>query len=223
MNKISGIKTICLDIDWTLVKHSYDIEDKVLRILGLQPNEEFNNQVKYFWDNLSKWLQNGRKVERSKVYSLASKMIPFLGKINLSAEDWFILSDTVDNLELIDGAYEILEYLQSQGYYIVASTNWFASDQIKILRSLGILGFFERIFGWDTICSKPHRKALHTLMAERSRESMVFIGDSVYNDIHFAKECQIKSIGFNLKYGDKSRHIQPTVHVKDLCEIKKYL
>ena len=60
-------------------------------------------------------------------------------------------------------------------------------------------------------------------MAERSRESIVFIGDSVYNDIHFANKSRIKSIGFNLKYGDKNRHIQPTVHVKDLCEIKKYL
>ena len=128
MNKISGITTVSLDIDGTLVKHSEDIEDKVLRILGLKPNEEFNSQVSYFWDNLSKWLQNGQKVERSKVYSLASEMIPFLGKINLSGEDWFILSDTVDNLELIDGAYELLEYLQNKGYYIVASTNWFASD-----------------------------------------------------------------------------------------------
>jgi len=85
VNKISGIRTVCFDIDWTLVNHSENIENDVLRSLGLQPNEEFNMQVKYFWDNLSRRLQNGQKVERNKIYSLITEMIPFLSEINLSA------------------------------------------------------------------------------------------------------------------------------------------
>ena len=223
MNTIAEITTICFDIDWTLVKHSDDIENNVLRKLGLAPNEEFNNQVRYFWDNLSKKLQNGEKVERNKIYSLASEMIPFLSKINLSAEDWFALSDTVDNVELIDGAHEVLDYLHNQGYYIVASTNWFAIDQIKVLKNLGILDFFERVYGWDTICAKPHRNALCSLMDIHLSDSIVFIGDSVYNDISFANKTGIKSIGFNLKYERKSKHIKPTMHINDLLEIKKIL
>jgi len=124
---------------------------------------------------------------------------------------------------LIDGAYEILEYLQEHGYYIVASTNWFADDQINVLRKLNILQFFERIFGWDTICAKPHRKALYSLMSIHSRDSIVFIGDSVYNDINFANKSRIKSIGLNLKYEEKSEYIKPTAHISNLLEIKKYL
>jgi 2-haloacid dehalogenase len=223
LTKISGILTVCFDIDWTLVKHSEDIENNVLRSLGIEPNVEFSNQVKYFWDNLSNNLQNGKKVEKSKIYKLASEMIPFLRKINLSAEEWYYLSEQADELSLIDGAYEILEYLQEQGYSLVASTNWFVKDQTNVLRNLKILDFFDRIFGWDTICAKPHKNALYSLMSMHTRDSIIFIGDSVYNDIYFANKTKVKSIGYNLKYNERNGHIKPTAHVSNLSEIKKYL
>jgi len=223
LNKISGITTICFDIDWTLVKHSENIENDVLRTLGLELDEEFNSQVQYFWNNLSQRLQNGQIVKRKKVYELASEMIPYLSKLNLTAEEWYLLSREVDNLTLIDGAYEILEYLQNQGYYMVASTNWFTSDQSSVLKNLKVLDFFDRIFGWDTICAKPHKNALYSLLSMHSRNSFVFIGDSLYNDIYFANRAKIKSIGLNLKYDERNSHIKPTVHVSNLLEIKKYL
>lgn len=223
MNKISEITTVCFDIDWTLIKHSENQESEILRILGLEPNKEFENQVVYFWNNLARKLQNGQKVEENKIYSIAEEMIPFLRKINLSGEEWFKLSQKVDNPELIEGAYEILEYLQSEGYYIVASTNAFVSQQIKLLKKLNILNFFDRIYGWDTICAKPHRKALYSLISIHSTDAMIFIGDNVYTDINFANKMGIKSIGYNLKYEDRQHYIKPTASISDLLEIKKYL
>lgn len=223
MNKISEITTVCFDIDWTLIKHSENQEREVLRLLGLEPSEEFENQVTYFWNNFSKKLQNGQKVEKSKIYRIAEEMIPFLRKINLSAEEWFSLSEKVDDPQLIDGAYEVLEYLQSQGYYIVASTNAFVSEQTKVLKKLNILSFFERIYGWDTICAKPHVKALYSLTSIHSTDAMIFIGDSVYTDINFANKIGIKSIGYNLKYEERENYIKPTVSISNLLEIKRYL
>jgi HAD superfamily hydrolase (TIGR01549 family) len=223
MNKISGITTVCFDIDWTLIKHSENIEDDVLRTLGFRPNEEFRKQVKYFWNNLSKKLQNGKKVEQSKIFRIAEEMIPFLREINLSAEDWYDISLKVDEITLVEGAYEVLEYLRDNGYYIIASTNNFVSEQLGVLKKLDILDFFERIYGWDTICAKPHRKALYSLVSLHSPESIIFIGDSVYNDINFANKIGIKSIGYNLQYGEREHYIRPTVSITDLLEIKKYL
>lgn len=223
MSKISGITTVCLDIDWTLVKHSLDQEYMLLRNLGFQPDEEFKNQVVNFWANVAKKLQNGKPVEKVQIYSAAEEMIPYLRKINLSGEEWYNLQSQLDETELIDGAYEILEYLQNSGYYIVASTNGFAADQVSMLRKFDILQFFERIYGWDTICAKPHRKALYSLLSVHPKESIVFIGDSVYTDINLANKLGIKSIGFNLKYGQWQNHIKPTVHITDLLDIKKHL
>ncbi|MDF2866294.1 MAG: phosphoglycolate phosphatase [Clostridia bacterium] len=223
MNKISGITTACFDIDWTLVKHTDNQGSAIMRKLGLEPSQEFENQITNFWNKLPKKLQNGQKVEKCKIYSVAEELIPFLREINLSGEEWFRISEEVDEPKLIDGAYEILEYLRNEGYYIVASTNAFVSDQVKVLEKLGILDFFERIYGWDTICAKPHCKALFSLMNIHSTESMIFIGDSVYTDINFANKTGIKSIGYNLKYGDREHHIKPTVNISDLSEIKRYL
>lgn len=223
MNKISGLTTVCLDIDWTLVKHSENQEDDVLRMLGLEPDPEFKKQVRYFWDNLSKKLQNGKPVEREQIYDLAEKMIPYLKKIDLTGEQWYSASEIVDEIELIDGAEELLKYLQTQGYYIVASTNTFADDQARVLKKLKVFDYFDRIFGWDTICAKPHRKALFSLLSLHSSDSMIFIGDSVYTDINFANKVGIKSIGVNLKYKDREHYIKPTIHVSSLLEIKNYL
>jgi len=223
MSKISGITTICFDIDWTLIKHSKNVEYDMLRTLGFEPDEEFKIQVNNFWNNLSKRLQSGRIVERSNIYDIAFEMIPYLSKINLSAREWYMMSKELDNIQLIDGAYEILEYLREQGYYMVASTNAFVSDQTDVLKRMKILDFFDRIYGWNTICAKPHRKALYSLMNEHSKDSIIFIGDSVYNDIYFANRTSIKSIGYNLEYNDRNEYIKPTAHITHLLEIKKYL
>ncbi|MDD2376631.1 MAG: HAD family hydrolase [Clostridia bacterium] len=223
MNKISRISTVCFNIEGTLVKHSENIENDVLRTLGLELSEEFNDQVRYFWDNLSKRLQKGQIVERDKIYTLVTEMIPYLSKINLSAEEWFSLSDEVDNAKLIDGVYEILEYLQEQGYYIIALTNWFTFNQFDVLKKLKIFDCFERIFRWDKICVKPHRKELYSLSNTQFRDSIVFIGDCVRNDIKFANNFHIKSTGYKLKYNERSEYFKPTVHIANLLEIKKYL
>lgn len=223
MSKISGITTVCFDIDGTLVKHSASQQDDVLRTLGYEPSAEFREQVECFWNNLPKKLQNGKVVEKEKVYRLAESMIPYLRKIRVSGKEWYLLSEKVDKIELIDGAYEILEYLQEQGYYIVASTNTFASYQTNVLKDLKILSFFDRIYGWDTICAKPHRKAIFSLVSMHSTESIIFVGDNVYTDISMANKIGIKSIGYNLQYGDRESYIKPTVHISDLLEIKKHL
>jgi 2-haloacid dehalogenase len=221
---ISGITTICFDIDWALIKHSSNLEDKVLRLRGFEPSEEFNEQVIHFWNNLYKKLQNGQKVEKSKVYSIAEKMIPFLRKMDLSGEEWFELLNKIDDPQLIDGAYEILGYLQRNGYYIVAFTNAFASDQAQILRKLNILNFFEKIYGWDTVPSvKPQCKALDSLIDMYSTDSIILIGDVVHTDIKFANKVGIKSIGYNLQYGERDHCIEPTIAISQLLEIKKYL
>lgn len=223
MSKISGITTVCFDIDCTLVNHSLEQEYMLLRNLGFEPDEEFRNQVWYFWDNVAKKLQNGKPVEKEQIYIAAEEMIPYLRKINLSGEEWYKLQSELDTPALIDGAYEILEYLQNEGYFIVASTNAFVSDQMSVLKNLNILQFFDRIHGWDTVCAKPHRKSLFGLISIHSADSIVFIGDSVYTDIHLANKVGVKSIGYNLKYGQWQKHIKPTVHINDLLDIKKHL
>jgi len=223
LSKISGITTVCFDIDWTLISHQSDEAHRLLRLLGLEHNHEFEKQVSNFWENLSSQLQNGKPVEKHQVYSIAEKFIPYLREINLSGKQWYNLQCSIDTPELIEGAYEILEYLQNQGYFIVASTNGFIADQMNILKKLDILYFFERIYAWDTTCAKPHARSLYSLLSTHSNDAVIFIGDSVYTDIKLANKLGIKSIGFNLKYKKGQKRIKPTAQISKLHEIKYYL
>lgn len=223
MSKISGITTVCFDIDWTLVKHNPDAEYELLRKLNHEPDPEFRRQALDFWQNVSKKLQNGKRVERQQIYEIAERFIPYLRKLNLTGEEWYHLQATIDFPTLIEGAYEILEYLQNEGYFIVASTNAFVSEQTNVLKKLKILDFFERIYGWDTTCAKPHKRSLDQLLKAHSPDAIIMIGDSVYTDIQLANRLGIKSIGVNLKYEKGLKRIKPTEQISRLEEIGQYL
>lgn len=223
MNKISGITTVCFDIDWTLVSHDENEEANTLKLLGLEPNDDFTRQIRFFWDNVSKKLQNGRPVTKEYLCLLADRMIPYLRKHDIKPILWLNAANKCCSTKLMEGAEEILDYLQNEGYYLICSTNWFAEEQVKVLKEHGIFYYFEKIYGWDTICAKPNRRALGSFVQNVGNDSIVFVGDSVETDILFANRLGIKSFGINLKHNKNNMDVKSTYNISSLLEIKNYL
>ncbi|MEG1705621.1 MAG: HAD hydrolase-like protein [Clostridia bacterium] len=223
MNMFSDVTVVCFDIDWTLIAHSSFQEEETLKLLGLKPDLKFTMQMRFFWDNVSEKLQNGKIVTEELLLYWADIMIPYLKENGIMAKDWLEASIKSDKTELIEGAYEILEYLQNKGYFILATTNWFTKNQIEILKYHNIFHFFEKVYGWDTVCAKPNKKALGNLIDGCNNTSFVLIGDSQYTDIQFANRLKIKSIWYNPNNNKTSRKIVATETIFKLSEIKKYL
>lgn len=129
-----------------------------------------------------------------------------------------------ESREKIEGAREILQYLQPK-YPLYVASNAPAGQQEKRLRDAGLLRFFERVFVSGEIgFSKPSAEffaACFSALPALSPENTVMIGDSLSADIIGAKRCGMKTLWFNLH--DQAENPAADETVLKLLEIKNIL
>ncbi len=134
------------------------------------------------------------------------------------------LANTTQNIQLMDGAIDLLHYL-SKKYKIHVITDGFLEVQIIKMQVSKINSFINEVIAAEDIgVLKPDKRLFeHALkQAGSTKENSIVVGDDYENDILGAKNAGIDQIFFNRK---KLTNLpeQPTFIVENLSDIKKIL
>ncbi len=136
----------------------------------------------------------------------------------------FYLDNCPKKTSLIDGAVEVLEYLESSGYELYVLSNGFEETTHEKMENSGIKGFFKNTITSEGLgVTKPKveffEKALD-ISGSRIKET-IMIGDNLNTDIKGAQNTGIDQIYFNPYESEHEEN--PTHEIRHLLEIKNIL
>lgn len=191
--------------------------------------------IKPYWEvNVELWAQYARQeisrdyliVERfRRPLSLGDGLVPDV-EYCLRISDRFLELCT-EQSGTVDGAHELLAYLQDRGYRLFIASNGFTEVQSRKIARAGMDGIFEAVFLSESIgVNKPSplffEKALS--QAGLKPDEVIMIGDNYHTDILGAMGSGIAQIHFNpesrpLEEGAKA----PDHTVRSLHEIHSIL
>jgi putative hydrolase of the HAD superfamily len=128
---------------------------------------------------------------------------------------------------VVEGAYELMDYLKQRGYRMHMTSNGFHEVQYKKLAACGLRDYFDTIIlSEDAGVNKPSPLyfdyALKTAGADR--ETTLMIGDNYQTDILGALSADIDALLFN-RWGISQDDIStpPTFIAGKLADIKQIL
>lgn len=138
----------------------------------------------------------------------------FKANLNLSAEP-------------VEGAVELLAYLRGKGYVLGAASNGPYGQQVRRLRSAGMLEYFQGLYISQRIGAvKPSAEFFAACFADlspiRPQEAMM-IGDSLSADIQGAGDYGLRTCWFNIHRAAAEPVPRPDFTVERLEEIRSFL
>lgn len=219
----SNVKRIIFDVDFTLIDHDDKIEGlAVAKILKIKDVDNFLLEMNNLFEKSEKNTKN-KIITRSSYENLINRIIPTLEIEGLKASD-FLEAIIKRESVLMSGAKETLEYLYNKGYIIQALTNWFGFDQMKIMKKLDILDYFERVYGWDNNYPKPSKRNFLRCLDNKEPKEILYVGDNPITDIEPAKKIGMYTIGININK-EKYNHEKyvPNIYIESLLEITSLL
>lgn len=147
--------------------------------------------------------------------------------------DDFELSQTFENNfldeilnynDLVEGAFELLEYLSGKKYKLHILSNGFKEVTYRKCELSGIKNYFETITSADEInIRKPHPEVYEYALnkAGAMKEESMMIGDDWIADVEGAKSFGLKVVFFDV-FNDNYKAEEVTV-IKKLAELKSIL
>ena len=99
-----------------------------------------------------------------------------------------------------EGVIETLDSLRQEGHSLSVATGKSRRGLDRVLKALGMTGYFDATRCADETQSKPHPKMLQELLVElgADRQETVMVGDTEY-DLEMATNAEVHSIG--VSYG----------------------
>ncbi len=228
-------KTIFLDLDDTLWDFSESARLSLSQMYDRLNLERWFDSVESFINiykvkNTELWKLYGQNQVTKEFLALERFEYP-LRQVHCSemqlAETMsgMFLSLTNENLVLIDGAIELLEYLKPK-YQLAAASNGFVEAQYVKLESSGLLSYFSKIILSEEIgYQKPDirffEKALE-ITATKSDDAVI-IGDNFESDVLGAMAAGIDAIYFD-RIGVESSIVDDSVKsVSNLFQIRNFI
>lgn len=127
------------------------------------------------------------------------------------------------NNYLLDGTFEILDYLQTK-YELHIITNGFEEIQSKKMESSKISGYFNKVITSESVgVKKPNPLVFeHALqVANAAKENSIMIGDSIEADIYGAINAGIQAI--HCDFENENIKSKDFVSITSLLDLKQYL
>ncbi len=125
---------------------------------------------------------------------------------------------------LIDGAWELMEYLEAKKYKMYIVTNGFTSTQIEKLASSGLNKFISKMFSSEQIgYNKPKPQIFEWALksANAKKTESLMIGDELVADIGGARKFGIDQVYYNP--GELVHQDDVTYEIRSLLELKSIL
>ena len=225
-------KDLFIDFDDTL----YDTHGNA--VIALSETFDCFHLDQYFYDpqvffdaywtaNIDLWTQYAKGeitrdyliVERFRRPLSVGKGLEVTEKLCLEMSDKF-LDFCASKPGVIDGAYELMDYLKRQGYRMHMCSNGFHEVQYKKLAACGLRDYFDTIIlSEDAGVNKPSPLYFDYALkvSGANKETTLMIGDNLQSDIIGAHNAGLDTILFN-RWNDNPSSI-PTHTVVTLREI----
>ena len=127
---------------------------------------------------------------------------------------------------LIEGAWEILEYL-SEKYPMYVVTNGIASTQHKRISDAKIDRFFQKLFISEEIgCAKPDPKFFAYALEQAGNpapENVLIIGDSLTSDMQGGYNAGLKTCWYHSEATASRPSFPIDYEITDLAELRRIL
>lgn len=189
--------------------------------------EEFHKE--YFTINERLWAQI-RDGEITKEYLREHRFydaLVFFGIDDRELAELFeknFLDEILNYNDLVEGAFEILEYLSEKNYVLHILSNGFEEVTYKKCELSGIKNYFETITSADEInVRKPHAEIYEYALqkAGAKKEESMMIGDDWIADVEGAKSFGLKVVFFDV-FNDNFE-AEDVIVIKKLIELKNIL
>jgi len=207
------IKKVIFDIDNTLIDFPKSFEIGFQSVL-----DKYNTGVKAIdlYKAIGTYETNGESIyyEKEKLVNVVNKVL----NLNLPVEflDEFFNMYNVLITPVDESVIDTLKYLKGK-YELAVISNWFTESQKSRLKEVGILEYFDEVYGTDIIPMKPHKECFMSVIKDLKPEECVMIGDNLKVDIEVPYEMGMKVFHLN-KFGTTK---YPTIRKID--ELKERL
>jgi len=219
-------KAIFFDLDGTLADSVPDLAfavDSMLRKMGYDAAGE---------DKVRLWVGNGarrlvlRALADAKQCDESAVQQSQLANAHALFLEFYAESASRRTL-VYPGVLDTLAVLKQQSVRMALITNKPAQFTPHLLKTLGLLSFFDEIVCGDTLpVQKPDPAALLYVMDKWQLQSAdcVMVGDS-RNDIEAANAAGVRSIcvGYGYNHGEDTRSLSATWHIDHFVEIMRIL
>ncbi len=176
------------------------------------------------WDLYSKGLMDKPTLIKERFrYPFQCVGVDVSDEFLLELNDWF-LEKTSTKRKLIDGAIELLEYLNSK-YDVHMLSNGFEQVQYAKMRNSGVECYFKEVILSDHVGVNKPDKAIFDYAIEKTGALVcesIMIGDNLETDILGAKNYGMDQLYFNNNL-NMCKNCKPTYEVKSLGEIMTIL
>ena len=229
------IQHIFFDLDNTLWDHRKNARLTLEELFRREKiNEEYNIgfeefHKEYFTINENLWAQI-RDGKIDKEYLRKHRFYDsflFFGIDDFELSQRFevnFLDEILHYNELVEGSFEILEYLSEKKYRLHVLSNGFSEVTYRKCELSGIKNYFETITSADEInIRKPNPEIFEYALSksDATRENSIIIGDDWIADIEGALSFGIPAVFFDV-FNDNFKAENVTV-ITQLSEIKNYL
>jgi 2-haloacid dehalogenase len=223
-------QAIIFDFDNTLINYN-QCEQEALRrtLISHEIIDEQERTWNEFWQvydpiNWAYW-DRRHTLTRTELtlFTFRDALQAYLGHSRLaealSATYW----DTFCNICYFEpGAHEILTYV-SNSYRIGMITNGYGESQRRRLRACGIDSFFHSLMISDEVkVNKPDPLIFEMAMKDLqvAREQVLFVGDSLNDDYHGAKNAGIDFCFYNPLGKLIEKEYTPLYHIQELSQLR---
>jgi putative hydrolase of the HAD superfamily len=134
----------------------------------------------------------------------------------------FYLKTLAQQKHLVEGAFEVLDYLK-ENYELGILTNGFKNTQITKMKSSQIIDYFNILVSSDDVgVPKPDEKIFEyaVIVAKKSKEEILYIGDDLENDILPALKYGMKAIWFKNHQNKTESTENGILSINKLVELK---
>lgn len=133
------------------------------------------------------------------------------------------LDEILNFNDLVEGAFELLEYLSAKDYHLHILSNGFREVTHKKCELSGIKNYFKTITSADEINIRKPQPEIYEYALKKAgaeKENSVMIGDDWIADVEGAKSFGLQVIFFDV-FNDNFE-VEDVKVVKKLEEVKKY-
>ncbi|MDD3304426.1 MAG: HAD family hydrolase [Clostridia bacterium] len=212
-------RTVIFDLDDTLIRHDrVDETKRYAEYLKFGYTRSFHFE---FYESLGgmKKAFKDIKITRKNVGEYFGETIPMLEKYHVSGHQ---MVDAIEECSIyirdsnVDLALKCLKEANTRLYVL---TDWFASQQLKVLKDFGYFDYFDKIFTWDSYYAKPDKRALLRCIQNENHDDFIMVGDSLEADILCAKMSCVSSVWFNPKRLDNKFGFRPEYTISSMLDL----